>query len=121
MNPIDWIILVGILALLALTLLVILPWRLRRAMRLVIQAFIDNNATTAKKAIPVEKLKIKPPPSMFSLRLKIKDFKNEALNVLLSTGAVQKTEDDKLFLVEERIDFTKLGRGKSYYSYHNRQ
>ena len=118
MSPIDWIIIIVIVAILALSLLVILPWRIRRAMRLIIRTFMENNATSAKKAIPVEKLRIKPSPSMFSLRFKIKDFKKEALDVLLSTGAIQSTEDNRLYLMEEKIDFSKLGKSRTYY-YHN--
>ena len=115
MRQIDVIILIGIVAMLAFSLLVILPWRLRRAVRLVIKAFIENNATSPKSAIPQEKLRIKPSPGMLNWRIKLRDFKNEALNLLLQMGAVQRTEDGNLYLVEDKINFTKLGKSRSYY------
>ena len=115
MSQTDWIVLVIIIVALGVSLLVILPWRMKRAMRLVIKAFVENNATSPKNAIEREKLKIKPPPGLLSWKLKPRDFKHEALNLLQQTGVVLATEDGRLYLEEERIDFSKLGKSRAYY------
>lgn len=115
MSQADWIYLVVIIAVVGIALLVILPWRMKRAMRLVIKTFVENNATSPKNAIDRDKLKIKPPPGLLSWKLKPRDFKHEALNILLQTGVVMTTEDGRLYLIEEKIDFSKLGKSRAYY------
>ena len=114
MSQIDVILIIAMVVILVLAIFVILPWRMRRAMRIIIRTFVEHNATSAKNAIAMDELKIKS-QSIFSLRLKLKDFKKEALDVLLSTGAVQMTGDNRLYLLEEKIMDTKLLRPKSYY------
>ncbi|MFC2006905.1 hypothetical protein ACFLUQ_01940 [Chloroflexota bacterium] len=105
MRAIDVLLLVSMLALFALVLFVILPWKLRRAMNRLVETFRQLNATTPQNAIAEEKLRIAR-NGPFNVRAK--DYKRDALNVLIRAEIVQMTEDNKLYLSEERLKNTKL-------------
>ncbi len=111
MSVIEAVALVLAIALLVVTVLVIVPWRQRRSRRQMIQAFREYDATSEENAITAEQLNIKR-RSIFNLRAR--DFKKEALVSLIAIGAVQMTEDDRLYLSEENLISTKLDEPKSH-------
>lgn len=76
--------------------------RIRRAIRSVIRIFEHHNAIGVKGAKPIEELGLAPKP-MFQRILKPRDYKAQALQVLLRADIVQVTEDDKLYLSEESL------------------
>ena len=101
-------------AIVLLAIFVLLPRRIRSAIYKLIETFKENNATSPKNAITYDKLGIWPPPSMFSLRARLKDYKQEALTALINTEIIQMTEDGKYYLSEDKLMVSKLYRPESY-------
>ncbi len=101
------IITILIFVVLLAAIFVIPGWRLKRAMRQVVQIFRRHNATDAKNAKTDDELGLRPRPfleRMFSLR----DYKPYALTVLIRAEVVKQTEDGKLYLSEDKLMDSKL-------------
>ena len=94
---------------------VIPRFMMKRAMRHVLRAFRQNNATDAKTAKTLEELGLKPRSFMEGF-LRGRDYKPYALDMLRKGEIVQITEDGKLYLSEDRLassgmDKQQLGLG----------
>jgi hypothetical protein len=88
-------------------------WRLKRAIREVIQIFREHNATDIKKAKAIDELGLAP-RSMMEGMFRGRDYKPYALNALMRAEVVNRTEDGKLYLSEEKLRASGL-EGSSYY------
>lgn len=108
MNTTGWLIVLGVVIFAVLSFFVIIPWRFRRAIPKVIRSFKELNATNSKTARTLEELGIKP-GSLFDTRL-FKDFKKESLDILIQAGVVIWTEDDRYYLVEDKLISSNLYR-----------
>lgn len=108
MNETGWYIILGVVIFVVLSFTVILPWRFRRAIPKVIRTFKELNATNTKTARTLDELGIKS-GSLFDTRL-FKDFKKESLDILIQAGVVVWTEDDRYYLVEDKLISSALYR-----------
>ena len=88
---------------------VIPGWRLKRAIRQVIQIFRKTNATSVKNAKTVGELGLRP-LGFFDRILKLRDYKPYALTVMISAGVVRQTEDGKVYLSEEKLSASTLSK-----------
>ncbi|NMB41526.1 MAG: hypothetical protein GX996_06300 [Firmicutes bacterium] len=82
----------------------------RRAIIAVIKIFRQKNALKANNALTRDELGIVP-QTFFSKMLKLRDYKPDALNLLLSTKIVKETADEKLYFSRE--EFSTLQRKTS--------
>ncbi len=105
MTWIDALVIVAVVGVLALSLFVIVPWRLRRAMKQIVNTSRKLNATNPATAVTAEELGIRH-HSFFVPHLR--DYKPQALDILVKSGALVATEDNKLYLNEERLRETGL-------------
>ena len=99
-------------AIILLVLFVITPWRIRRAMKRIIRVCREHRATSAKDAITIERLGVK---SQGLLSMGLRNFSTQALDMLIREGIIQVTEDNKFYLLEEKLTGTKLGKPTPYY------
>ena len=111
MENVIIIVLIVILALLAL--FVIPQWRLRRATRQVIRIFKEHNAFDVKNAKTLDELGLRPRGRLEGM-LRTRDYKPYALDALWKAEIVKMTEDGKLYLSEDRLLASGLGKDKSY-------
>ena len=87
----------------------ILRFRMRRAISQVITIMRAHNATDPKNAkTDVEMGLVKR--GMFTLSMRGRDFKPQALQSLLQAGIVELTDDFKYYLVEEKLNGTPFDR-----------
>lgn len=80
--------------------------RIRRAIRSVIRIFEHHNAIGVKGAKPIEELGLAPKPMLLRM-IKPRDYKAQALQILMRSDIVQTTEDGKFYLSEESLTTTK--------------
>jgi hypothetical protein len=93
-----------------LAFFVIPRWLMRRAARQVIKIFRKQNATDGKTARTIDELGLRPPGMLQKLGRR-RDYKPQALNVMLQMGIVQVTEEGRLYLSEAKL--AELGFEKS--------
>lgn len=108
------------LAFLVLAMLIVLyvpAFLTRRAMRQVVSRFYAAGALSPQRAKTLAELGLTP-PNILERLTKPRDYKPAALRLLQQTGAVQLTQEGKLFLLEERLHeslraspFRKKGNG----------
>ncbi len=108
MNSIIFIALVVVLLLAAIFF--VPQWRLKRAIRQVIQILREHSAIDTKSAKTVEELELKP-RSMMDGMFKGRDYKPHAVNMLTRNEIIQQTEDGRLYLSEERLYASRLEKG----------
>jgi hypothetical protein len=84
-------------------------WLLRRAVRQVIKIFRWHNATDATNAKSNNELGLRPRPFLNRL-MRTRDYKPYALTVMIRAGVVQLTDEGKLYLSEERLANSTLGK-----------
>lgn len=84
----------------------------RRAIRAVTKIFREKNALSYENAVTAEELGIKQ-RTFWERMVKMRDYKPDALQFLLSTKIVKTTEDNRLYFSEEQLSFIqKEGRSK---------
>jgi hypothetical protein len=88
-------------------------WRLKRAIRQVIQIFRKHNATDVKNAKTDDELGLRP-RGLMERMFRGRDYKPYALTALMNGGVVKTTEDGKLYLSEEKLSASNLGKSASY-------
>ena len=101
----------AILLLLALFIIAffILPrWRMRRAMRQVIDIFLKNNAVHSSTAQTPEQLGFRQNRGLSLSLFRLRDFKKNALNMLIQAQVIQQLEDGRLYLSEEKLSQLRL-------------
>lgn len=100
---VETVIVIILIFVLLLALMFIIPrWRLKRAIRQVIQIFRKHNATDRKNAKTIDELGLRPPGVMEGM-FRGRDFKPYALSALIKAEIIQRTEDGKLYLSEDRL------------------
>jgi len=77
-------------------------WRIKKAMRQVVRAFREENATTNRSARTVGELGLAPQGRMAGM-FKGRDYKPNALSMLMKADIVLTTEDGKLYLSEDKL------------------
>jgi hypothetical protein len=91
-----------------IALILIIPViRVRSAMKVVIKIFQDYDATNIKNARTSDELKLNPKKlveRLFTLR----DYKPDALKLLMESGVVKTTEEGKLYLSEATLNNSRL-------------
>ncbi len=75
---------------------------IRRAILSIMRTFEQQNAIGVKGAKTMEELGLAPKP-MLQRILKRRDYKPQALQVLMRGDVIQTTEDGKLYLSEESL------------------
>ena len=105
MNDIAIIVLIIILIILAM---IGVPYlMMKRAVNHVIKIFQRNSALDVKSAKTIDELGLRP-RTMLQGMFRARDYKPQALNVLIKGEIVQMTEDGKLYLSEDRLATSKL-------------
>lgn len=106
-----------LIALMVVILLVILfvyrPWRVKRAAYQVIDLFRAHNATTAKNALTLEELRIST-PNILEAGFRFKDYKKDALDIMVRKGIIQTTDEFKFYLSEQTLLRSNLYKPQSY-------
>ena len=74
-----------------------------RATLRVIEIFYRNNALSRQTAKTIEELGLTPPDFLQRLT-HLRDYKSQALKILIKQGIVNRTLDGKLYLLEEKLD-----------------
>lgn len=98
-----------VLALVFFVAIFILPqWRIRRAIRQVVKIFLEHGATRPSSAETSQQLGFAPDRGVLMSLFSKKDYKKYALDALLKAGTVQRVEDGRLYLSEERVLQLKL-------------
>jgi hypothetical protein len=103
----DWVVIALLFIVLLFALFFIPQFMMKRAIRAVIRIFRDNNAIGIKQAIAAEELGLQP-RRMVERMMKPRDYKPRALQLLMSQEIIQMTEDGKLYLLEEKLDASRL-------------
>jgi len=103
------IILILVVVILLLAFVVVPQWQLKRAIRQVIQIFREHNALDINNAKTVDELGLTP-RSIVGIMMKGHNYKQYALNALTKAEVMQRTEDGRLYLSEERLIASGLGR-----------
>ena len=103
----DWAVIAILFIVLLLALFVIPQFMMKRAIKAVIRIFRDNNAIGKKQARTAEELGLQP-KRLAERMMKPRDYKPRALQLLMSQEIVQMTDDGKLYLVEEKLDASRL-------------
>ena len=106
------------IALFVVAMFVIPQWRMKRAAYQLIQIFRNYDAVGIKKAKTLVELGLKRPAFLGLTRTGGRDYKWLTLNALIQTGIIEKTDDDRLYLSEEKLFASKLytsqlSKGKS--------
>jgi len=109
---------IGIVVLLIILLLVawffIPRWLMRRAARQVIKILRRHNATDSKNARTIDELGLRA-PGVLDRMMRRRDYKPQALQMLIQAEIVQITEDGKLYLSEEKLYESGFEQGSSAY------
>jgi hypothetical protein len=103
----DWAVIAILFIVLLVALFVIPQFMMKRAIKAVIKIFRDNNAIGKKQARTAEELGLQP-KRLVERMMKPRDYKPRALQLLMSQEIVQMTDDGKLYLVEEKLDASRL-------------
>ncbi len=75
----------------------------QRAIFKVIEIFCRNNALRIQYAKTIEELDLTPPDFLQRLT-QMRDYKPYALKILIQQGIVNRTQDGKLYLSEEKLN-----------------
>lgn len=77
-------------------------WLVKRGMRHVVLAFRERGATDYEHAVTAQELGVVR-GRLYDRMFKIRDYKPDALNILLQADVVQMTEEGRLYLSEENL------------------
>ncbi|MBI2830812.1 MAG: hypothetical protein HYX79_00950 [Chloroflexi bacterium] len=95
-------LLVLLIALALISLIFVPRWRMQRAIRQVIKIFRDHGATNINGARNIVELGLKPRGILEGM-LRGRDYKPYALSALVKSGIVLTTEDNRLYLSEDKL------------------
>jgi hypothetical protein len=91
-------------------------WRIKKAMRQVVRAFRGENATTSRSARTAGELGLNPQGRMAGM-FKGRDYKPNALSMLMKADIVLTTEDGKLYLSEDKLRESGIDSATAYPRY----
>ncbi|MFO8192463.1 MAG: hypothetical protein R6U08_06825 [Bacillota bacterium] len=101
------VITILILVILIALILIIPVIRVRSAMKVVIKIFQAHDATNIQNARTSDELQLNPKKfveRLFTLR----DYKPDAMKVLMESGVIKTTEEGKLYLSETTLNNSRL-------------
>jgi len=101
-----------ILLFILLALFIVPQWRLKRAIHQVIRIFREHNAIGIDNSKTIDELGMRS-PCMLERMLRGRDYKQYALRALMKAAIIQTTEDGRLYLSEEKLLASDLGRNLS--------
>jgi len=107
------LVIVGIIGLLAIVML-LSRFMMTRAFAKVIKIFLQYSATNGKNAKTIDELGLRP-PSFTQRMLRARDYKPQALDLLIRSEIIQLTEDGRLYLSEEKLAYSKFKNLSSDY------
>ena len=107
-NGLDWLVILVILAIL-IVLSIFLPRLLIiNAIKRVIKTFIKKEALNPQNARTAEELGIKLQSTMWDNMLKIRDYRPQALQILLETEIIIATNDNRFYLVRDKLESSRF-------------
>ncbi|MFH1639305.1 MAG: hypothetical protein ABIB93_03210 [Chloroflexota bacterium] len=74
----------------------------KRAMRMVVKIFRDNNALSARTAKTIRDLKLQPRSFMMNMFMP-RDYKPRALQYLMKANIVRSTDDGRVYLSQDTL------------------
>jgi hypothetical protein len=83
--------------------------RIKRAINQVVAIFEHKNALDVRSARTVDELGLRPPTFLESM-IRMRDFKPYALQVLMKAEVVLETDGGRLYLSQDRLAATNIGR-----------
>jgi hypothetical protein len=108
------ILILVLLFVLLIALMFIVPqWRLKRAIHQVIQILREHNATNIKNAKTIDELGLRSRGIVEGM-FRGRDYKPHALSTLMKAEIIQGTEDGRLYLSEEKLSASGLGKYAPY-------
>lgn len=114
-NTTTWFI-IAIVVIAILGLWVIPQILLKRAVNQVLRRFREHKALSAKTAKTVEELSLQP-RGIFDGMLQGRDYKPYALDMMKKGKIILATEEDKLYLSEEKFATSRLSKWQSNAAY----
>jgi hypothetical protein len=84
-------------------ILFISTFRARKAMSKIIAVFYHHNALDVKCAKTLKELGLER-PDFIQRMMKPRDYRQDALKILIKNGAINTTEDGRLYMVESNLD-----------------
>ncbi len=102
------IVVVGLVA-----LFIISQWRVKRATQQVLRIFGEYSAIGIKHAKTIDELGLRPRGRLEGV-LRGRDYRPSALDALINAEIVQMTEDGKLYISEDKLIESGLGRYAGY-------
>lgn len=107
------LVIIGVIVVLAIAMF-LSRFLMMRAFSTVIKIFQEYNAINDKNAKTIDELGLRP-PSFTQRMFRARDYKPQALNILIRADIIQTTEDGKLYLSEENLSFSKFKNLSSDY------
>jgi len=105
MSWLGWVIIIGLVGLLALSFFVIVPWLVKREMMKLIRRFMQLNALSANFAVTEKELGVRR--GLFQIKA-LRDYSGSAMNLFVQNGIVQTTPEGKFFLIEDNLGMLKF-------------
>jgi len=112
----SWVFLIFILVIIALGgSLYIRAFFTKRAVSKVIEIFYQHNAVGMKGAKTLHELGLER-PDFLQRMMRPRDYKQDALQILIRRGIIFQNEDGRLYLVEENLDQDLRGKRDDLFS-----
>ncbi|MDD5038287.1 MAG: hypothetical protein PHN78_03115 [Dehalococcoidales bacterium] len=104
----DALLLILVVIVVFVIVLVIPQWFIRRATQDLLIIFKNYDAIGLKNAKTLYDLGFRSPGLLKRMLIPGRDYKGAALNLLMQLGIVEKTEDDRYYLLEDKLYASKL-------------
>jgi hypothetical protein len=113
----SWVFLILIFVMIALGgSLYIRTFFTRRAVSKIIEIFYQHNALEMNDAKTLRELGLER-ADFFQRMMRPRDYKQDALQILIRRGIILQNEDGRLYLVEEKLDQNFRSKRKDLFSY----
>ncbi len=113
----SWVFLILIFVIIALGgSLYIRTFFTKRAASKVIEIFYQHNALGSNGAKTLHELGLER-PDFFQRMMRPRDYKQDALQILIKRGIIFQNEDGRLYLVEEKLDQSLRSKGNDLFSH----
>jgi hypothetical protein len=112
----SWVFLILIFVVIALGgSLYIRTFFTKRAASKVIEIFYQHNALGTNSSKTLHELGLER-PDFFQRMMRPRDYKQDALQILIRRGIIFQNEDGRLYLVEEKLDHNLRGKRDDLFS-----
>jgi hypothetical protein len=101
-NPVNLFSFLIILVFSFLMALRIQAYLMKRAVSKVIDRFRENNSRCSRGSKTIDQLELQP-PALWERLIKPRDYKPYALQMLIRSGVVRLTDDNKMCLQEKKL------------------